>query len=29
MKMDAINSIFIIAKKEIMDNIRNKWIIVL
>ena len=27
MKMDAINSIFIIAKKEIMDNIRNKWII--
>jgi Cu-processing system permease protein len=29
MKMDAINSIFIIAKKEVMDNIRNKWIIVL
>ena len=29
MKMDAINSIVIIAKKEIMDNIRNKWIIVL
>ncbi|MCK4332596.1 MAG: ABC transporter permease [Thermoplasmatales archaeon] len=27
MKMDAINPIFIIAKKEIMDNIRNKWII--
>ena len=27
MKMDAINPIFIVAKKEIMDNIRNKWII--
>ena len=24
-----LNSIFIIAKKEIMDNIRNKWIIIL
>ena len=29
MKMDAIDSIFIVAKKEIMDNIRNKWIILL
>ena len=27
MKMDAINPIVIVAKKEIMDNIRNKWII--
>jgi len=29
MKMDAINPIFIVAKKEIMDNIRNKWIILI
>ena len=24
-----LNSIFIIAKKEILDNVRNKWIIIL
>lgn len=29
MKMDAINPIFIVAKKEFIDNVRNKWVIII